>query len=193
VTETNSSWLLVCRTRSSIAGLAVRLRTGCGDSGFTLVEALVAMFVTTLILLTIAELLVTGLYVHRSASDVTETTALAQERLEELRNRPYHLLASGGSIAVNSAGFSENLDIDGDGNNDYSRRWQVVDLGDPADALKTARRLGRATERLQRDLNKQRVVWLVGRHLPHRVELGPAARGISLAGGASGPSGEIRQ
>ena len=88
------------------------------------------MFVTTLILLTIAELLVTGLYVHRSASDVTETTALAQERLEELRNRPYHLLASGGSIAVNSAGFSENLDIDGDGNNDYSRRWQVVDLGD---------------------------------------------------------------
>lgn len=100
------------------------------DAGFTLVEALVAMFVTTLILLTIAELLVTGLYVHRSASDVTETTALAQERLEELRNTPYHLLVSGGSIAVNSAGFSENLDINGDGNNDYSRRWQVVDLGD---------------------------------------------------------------
>jgi len=103
---------------------------GANDAGFTLIEALVAMFVTTLILLTIGELLVTGLYVHRSASDVTETTALAQERLEQLRNTPYHLLTSGGSIAVNSAGFSENLDIDGDGNNDYSRRWQVVDFGD---------------------------------------------------------------
>ncbi len=88
------------------------------------------MFVTTLILLTIAELMITGMYVHRSATDVTETTALAQERLEQLRNTPYHLLASGGSIVVNSAGYSENLDIDGDGNIDYSRRWQIVDLGD---------------------------------------------------------------
>jgi hypothetical protein len=105
----------------------------CGLSaaaGFTLVEALVAMFVTTLILLTIAELMITGLYVHRSATDVTETTALAQERLEELRNTRYELLTPGGSIVVNTAGFSENIDVDGDGVDDYSRRWEVVDLGD---------------------------------------------------------------
>ena len=88
------------------------------------------MFVTTLILLTISELMITSLYVHRSASDITETTALAEERLEQLRNTPYNSLASGGSIAVNSAGFSENLDTDGDGVNDYARRWEIVDLGD---------------------------------------------------------------
>lgn len=100
------------------------------DAGFTLVESLVAMFVTTLILLTIAELMITGLYVHRSATDITETTALTQERLEELRNTRYDELVAGGSIAVNAAGYSENIDIDGDGNLDYSRRWEVLDHGD---------------------------------------------------------------
>ena len=36
----------------------------------------------------------------------------------------------GGSIAVNAAGFSENLDINGDGVDDYARRWEILDLGD---------------------------------------------------------------
>ena len=88
------------------------------------------MFVTTLILLTVAELMITGLYVHRSATDITETTALASERLEELRNSEYDLLLPGGSIAVNSAGFSDNIDVDADGVDDYTRRWEVLDLGD---------------------------------------------------------------
>lgn len=88
------------------------------------------MFVTTLILLTIAELMITGLYVHRSATDMTEATALSQERLEELRNNQYDALVPGGSIAVNAAGFSETIDIDADGVDDYSRRWEILDLGD---------------------------------------------------------------
>jgi type II secretory pathway pseudopilin PulG len=100
------------------------------EDGFTLIESLVAMFVTTLILLTIAELMITSLHVHRSAADITETTALAQERLESLRNTPYDLLLPGGSIVVNAAGFSENLDVNADGVDDYSRRWEVLDLGD---------------------------------------------------------------
>ena len=40
------------------------------------------------------------------------------------------LLLPGGSIAVNAAGFSENLDVNGDGVDDYTRRWEVLDLGD---------------------------------------------------------------
>ncbi len=99
-------------------------------SDFTLVEALVAMFVTTLILLTITELMITSLYVHRSATDVTETTALALERLEQLRNSTYDNLVPGGSIAVNVAGFSENLDTNNDGTDDYARRWEILDLVD---------------------------------------------------------------
>ena len=105
-------------------------RPAPSEAGFTLVESLVAMFVTTLILLTIAELMITGLYVHRSAADMTQTTALSSERLEQLRNSQYDLLLPGGSIAVNAAGFSENLDVNGDGVDDYTRRWEVLDLGD---------------------------------------------------------------
>jgi Tfp pilus assembly protein PilV len=108
----------------------MRFRPPAPDDGFTLVEALVAMFVTTLILLTVAELMITGLYVHRSASDLTETTALATERLEQLRNTPYDQLLAGGSIAVNTAGFSDSIDADGDGQADYTRRWEILDLGD---------------------------------------------------------------
>ncbi|MCH7823648.1 MAG: prepilin-type N-terminal cleavage/methylation domain-containing protein [Acidobacteria bacterium] len=100
------------------------------ETGFTLVETLVAMFVTTLILLSVAQLMITSLYVHRSATDLTETTALSSERLEQMRNTQYDLLLPGGSIAVNAAGFWENLDINGDGVNDYARRWEVLDLGD---------------------------------------------------------------
>lgn len=100
------------------------------DAGFTLVETLVALFIVTIILLAIAELMTYGLYVHQSGEDLTETAALAAEKLEELRNRDYLTLAPGGSLAVNSAGFFDDLDIDTDGTPDYSRRWEITDLGD---------------------------------------------------------------
>ena len=100
------------------------------QEGFTLVEALVALFVTTLILLSIAELMTASLYIHRSAADLTETTALAAERLEQLRKTGYAQLIPGGSVDVNSAGFFEQLDLDSDGIDDYTRRWEIRDLGD---------------------------------------------------------------
>jgi hypothetical protein len=42
--------------------------------------------------------------------------------------------------------------------------------------------LAQAAGELRRSLRRQRIVWLEGRHLPQKIELGPAARGISLAG-----------
>ena len=58
----------------------------------------------------------------------------------------------------------------------------VVDLGDPGQPAKVASQLAKATIALERDLKRQRIVWLKGRHLPHRIELGPAAKGVRLAG-----------
>ena len=58
----------------------------------------------------------------------------------------------------------------------------AFDLGDPDQPSKAANRLGKATAALQRDLRRQRVVWLKGRHLPSRIELGPEAKGVRLAG-----------
>ena len=107
-----------------------RARKPAGDPGFTLVETLVALFVVTIILLAIAELMTYGLYVHQSGEDLTETAALAAEKLEELRNLDYGTIAAGGSLAVNSAGFFDDLDIDVDGTTDYTRRWEITDLGD---------------------------------------------------------------
>lgn len=100
------------------------------EAGFTLVEALVALFIVTMILLSIAQLMTYGLYVHETAADLTETTALAQEKLEQLRNLSYKSLVPGGSIDVNSAGFFDSSDIDGNGIVDYTRRWEITDLGD---------------------------------------------------------------
>lgn len=89
-----------------------------------------ALFVVTVILLTIAQLMTFGLYVHQSATDLTETTALAEEKLEQIRLASYSDLVPGGSVDVDVAGFFDTPDIDGDGEADYTRRWEVTDLGD---------------------------------------------------------------
>jgi prepilin-type N-terminal cleavage/methylation domain-containing protein len=101
-----------------------------GQEGFTLIETLVALFIVTIILLTLAQLMTFGFYVHRSATDLVQTTALAEEKLEQIRKLSYASVLPGGSLDVNVAGFFDNPDIDGDGAGDYARRWQIVDLGD---------------------------------------------------------------
>lgn len=59
---------------------------------------------------------------------------------------------------------------------------EAVDLGDTARPQRALRGLQAAVDDLQRGLRRQRIVWLEGRHLPQKIELGPAARGIRLAG-----------
>ncbi len=117
-----------------------------GDGGFSLIETLVALFIVTIILLTLAQLMTFGLYVHRSATDLVQTTALAEEKLEQIRKLSYGNMVPGGSIDVNVAGFFDNPDIDGDGAGDYARRWQILDLGDRKEiwvrSLSTLRAVG---------------------------------------------------
>lgn len=69
------------------------------------------------------------------------------------------------------------------GSETSSKEWEgVVALGDPSSPQKLLGQIGRAVTELQKNLRKQRVVWLEGRHLPQRIELGTGARGIRLAG-----------
>jgi len=84
-------------------------------------------------------------------------------------------------------GYLEALDVPlyvwsfGEGTLDHA--WQgAVDLGDPRKPQEVARRLAQATASLQRDLRKQRVVWLEGRHIPNQIALASEARGVRLAG-----------
>jgi len=102
---------------------------GNGRAGFSLVEVLVALFMATLVFLVIAQMIGVGVEAGRAASDMTRVAALAGERLEELTQSEYVDLVPGGSLVADVVGYSETLDLDGDAVNDYTRRWEITDLG----------------------------------------------------------------
>ena len=99
------------------------------QGGFTLVEVLVALFMAALVFLMLGQMIGLGLEANRAATDATRTGALATEQLEELSQLDYAALNPGGSVTADTAGFWENLDVDADGTDDYTRRWEIVDLG----------------------------------------------------------------
>jgi len=100
-----------------------------GRAGFSLVEVLVALFMATLVFLVIAQMIGVGVEAGRASADMTRVAALAGERLEELTQPAYVDIVPGGSLAADVAGFSETLDLDNDGVDDYTRRWEITDLG----------------------------------------------------------------
>lgn len=98
-------------------------------AGFSLIEVLVALFMATLVFLVIAQMIGVGTEAGRAASDMTRVAALAGERLEDLTQAEFVDLVPGGNLNADVAGYSETLDLDNDGLNDYTRRWEVTDLG----------------------------------------------------------------
>ena len=99
------------------------------EGGMSLVETLVSLLILTSVLIGGAELIGIGVVVNRASLDITNVTALAQRRLEQLQGVDYAAIPVGGSILSDSPGFFDSLDIDGDGVTDYSRRWEVTDSG----------------------------------------------------------------
>ena len=99
------------------------------QDGFSLIEVLVALFMAGLVFLMTAQMLGLGLEANRAATDTTRASALAGDRLEELTQTAYLNLTPGGSIAADVGGFSDTLDVDIDGIIDYTRRWEITDLG----------------------------------------------------------------
>lgn len=107
------------------------MSTSARDSidGFSLIEVLVALFVATIVFLMLAQMSTMSVEANKAASDVTRAAALASDRLEQLSQTDYDALTVGGSTGADIGGFSETLDVDGDGVDDYQRRWEVTDLG----------------------------------------------------------------
>jgi len=97
--------------------------------GFSLIEALVSVFLMGLVLLGVAQLIGVSIHLQRAAEDVTSATVLAEQKLEELKNVDFNGLAPGGSINANQPGYFDMPDVDNDGIVDYTRRWEVLDLG----------------------------------------------------------------
>lgn len=100
------------------------------QAGFSLVEVMVALFMATLVFLMLAQMIGVGVEANRAASDSTRASALAAETLEDLTQLQYDAIVPGGSLAADTAGFFDAIDVDADGVVDYTRRWEIADLGD---------------------------------------------------------------
>ncbi len=97
------------------------------EGGFTLVEALVALFILTIVSLSMAQMIGMGLLVDANSEDLTSATTLSANKLEELRNGDYASLTAGGDLAGNATGYFDTPDLDGNGIADFTRRWMVTD------------------------------------------------------------------
>jgi prepilin-type N-terminal cleavage/methylation domain-containing protein len=102
------------------------------QQGFSLIECLIAMVVTTVGLLAAAQLIVVGVRLQTESRDATAATALARSKIEELQN--YAPLATqrvrGGSLTSNVVGYNDTPDPR------FQRRWLVeispTDAGVPS-------------------------------------------------------------
>ena len=97
------------------------------EGGFTLIEALVALFILTILSLSMAQMIGMGLMADANSEDLTSATTLSANKLEELRNGDYDGLAAGGDLTGDSEGYFDAPDLDGDGNADFTRRWVIAD------------------------------------------------------------------
>ena len=99
------------------------------ETGFSMIEAVIAMFLVAVTLLSIAPLVGIAAEVGNTAGEVTGITALADEKIEELTNETYLELVPGGDVDANVAGYFDTPDFDNDGDTDFTRRWAITDLG----------------------------------------------------------------
>jgi Tfp pilus assembly protein PilV len=121
------------------------------ESGFTLVESLIAILILVAGLLSLAQVLTFTIMASKThGRDTAKTTAAAQDKMEELTNLdftdtttnltveiPYTSdgvgLTAGGSIPPSDPvdGYVDYLDSSGarttSGNAVYTRQWQIVD------------------------------------------------------------------
>lgn len=101
--------------------------TARGDGGFSMVEALVGIFILTTVALGLGQVVGMGMASNASSDEVTQSTSLAATKLEELRSADYDSLIEGGDLDADVEGYAEELDVDADGRTDFTRRWQITD------------------------------------------------------------------
>lgn len=100
-----------------------------GQDGFSMIEALVAIFILTLLALSLGQVLGMGIATNASSDEITHATALATTKLEELRSGDYDALVDGGALDEDIDDYWDAIDEDSDGLTDYTRRWQISDQG----------------------------------------------------------------
>lgn len=97
-----------------------------GESGFSLIEVLVATFLATIIALAVAPMMLMAVQTSAIAQELTELTVQGSGQLEILRSLAFTdpRLNAGGSITSSAVGFSVDP-VNGDP--ERYMRWQIVD------------------------------------------------------------------
>ena len=94
-----------------------------GEGGFTLLEVIVAISILTFGLLAVASMQLTAIRGNYNASNITEATTVAQDRLEELMGLAYgHIDLAGGGVTNHpnpptptaATGYTINYTVDSD-------------------------------------------------------------------------------
>jgi hypothetical protein len=104
-----------------------------GDSGFSLVEVLIAIPLTCVVVLNVASLFTLSLALTRESRDASIETMLASAKLSELqslsRGDTALALSPADALEHDTPGYSDRLDATGapmaSGESPYIRRWSV--------------------------------------------------------------------
>jgi hypothetical protein len=105
--------------------------TNGAESGFTVLEVSVASVITIVSLVFLASLFSLSISQNRMVKQFTASTALAQEKMEELNaidknDDRIRLLGGGLDSATQEAGYWEEVTLPGEQVANYIRRWQVA-------------------------------------------------------------------
>lgn len=97
------------------------LATNRAESGFTIVEVVLALAIIAIALIATAPMFVLAAKENASGGDLGLVGSLAVERMEELRSQYIYLLPNGGGVDANVADYSDTSDPD------FDVRWLITD------------------------------------------------------------------
>jgi prepilin-type N-terminal cleavage/methylation domain-containing protein len=99
------------------------------NSGFTLVEVIVALFLIGLGVLAAAPMFMYAMQGNAVGGEKGAAGALAVERMEILRGAGYATLSAGGSLTVDTTGYVDTSDLDN------TVRWLIITNTAPTGSL----------------------------------------------------------
>jgi Tfp pilus assembly protein PilV len=94
------------------------------ESGFTLVEAMIAILILVVGIVAIANLMALAMSSNAVANEGTAAATIATQQLESFKSVQFTALAPGGSTAADVAGFFSDTPVSGVGN--IHTRWSIV-------------------------------------------------------------------